>query len=63
VMKINSEKERLLCYAAGIMGAMLAHPGNTYHPEGLMPMSIKAAQKLIDTVYDDVKLKEILESQ
>ena len=59
-MKVNSEKERLICYAAGIMGSILANPGNIYNPTGLLGRSIRAAQLLIDTVYDDEKLKEIL---
>lgn len=61
-MKVNSEKERLICYAAGIMGSILANPGNIYNPEGLLNRSIKAAQLLIDIVYDDEKLAKILES-
>lgn len=59
-MKVNSEKERLLCYASGIMGSILANPGNIYNPVGLIPRSIRAAQKLIDTIYNDELLAEIL---
>lgn len=62
-MKVNSEKERLICYAAGIMGSILANPGNIYNPSGLIPKCIRAAQLLIDTVYDDVKLAEILKEK
>lgn len=59
-MKVNSEKERLLCYSSGIMGSILANPANVYTPQGLIPRCIRAAQKLIDTVYDDKELEEIL---
>ncbi len=60
VSKIDSERERLLCYAAGIMGSTLSNPGNIYEPAALIPRSIRAAKMLIDTIYDDAKLKEIL---
>jgi hypothetical protein len=59
-VEINSEKERLLCYAAGIMQATLSNPNNVYTPEGLIGYSVKAAQRLIDTIYDEEKLKEAL---
>jgi hypothetical protein len=62
-MKVNSEKERLICYSAGIMAAIIANPGNVYTPQGLVPRCIRAAQKLIDTVYDDEKLAEILKEK
>lgn len=59
-MKVNSEKERLLCYAAGILGAKLSNPGNIYNVEGLIPSCIYEANMLINSIYDDVKLNEIL---
>lgn len=59
-LKIDSRKERLLCYSSAIMGAILANPGNIYNPSGLLGRSIRAAQMLIETVYDDAKLAEIL---
>jgi hypothetical protein len=62
-MSISNEKERLLCYASGIMGSILANPGNIYTPKGLVPRCIRAAQNLIDTIYDDDKLAEILKEK
>lgn len=59
---IDAEKERLICYAHGIMCATLSNPGNVYTPEGLISYSLKAATKLIETVYDDQKLSEALKS-
>jgi hypothetical protein len=59
---MTNEKERLLCYAAGILGSTLANPGNIYPPENLIKQSIRAAQKLIDVIYDDAKLSEILKN-
>jgi len=61
-MKVNSERERILCYAAGIMQATLSNPNNVYTPEGLVGYAIKAASKLIETIYDDDKLEEALKS-
>lgn len=49
---INSEKERLLCYAAGILQAKLSNPNNGYTAENLIPSCIRAAQQLIDQVYE-----------
>ena len=62
-MLTNSERERLLCYSAGIMQATLSNPGNVYTPEGLISYSIKAAHKLIETIFDDQKLEEALKSK
>jgi hypothetical protein len=59
-LSVNSERERLLCYAAGIMGSILANPGNIYSAEGLTARCIRAANQLIETIYDDGKLEEIL---
>jgi hypothetical protein len=59
-LTINNEKERLLCYAAGILQAKLSHPGNPYSVEGLIPSCIRDANQLIETIYDDKKLTEIL---
>ena len=50
-MKIDNERERLLCYAAGILAAQISNPGNVYSVEGLIPGCLKDAQKLIDAVY------------
>lgn len=61
-MKVNSERERILCYAAGIMQATLSNPNNHFTAEGLVKYSIKAASKLIETIYDDQKLEEALKS-
>ena len=52
-MKLNNEKERLLCYAAGILQAKISNPGNIYTVEGLIPGCIKDAQKLIEAVYKE----------
>lgn len=51
-MKIDNERERLLCYAAGLLQAKLGHPGNAYSAEGLIPGCIREAQLLIDAVYE-----------
>ena len=59
-MKLSNERERLLCYAAGIIGSTLSNPGNVYTAEQLMKPAIRAANKLINTIYDDVALEEIL---
>lgn len=57
----NSEKERLLCYAAGILGSTLANPNHTSGvTDWLVNRSIGQANHLIDCIFDDVKLKEIL---
>lgn len=60
-MSFNSEKERLLCYAAGILQAQLSNSTNTSTPRALIKSSIRTAQELIETVYDDKKLAEYLE--
>ena len=56
-------KERLLCYAGGILGSLLSNPNNSHTPASLIAGSIRTAQRLIDTVYDDEKLKEILKGE
>jgi hypothetical protein len=58
--KVKSDRERLIAYSAGILGSTLSNPGNIYSPEALIKRSIRAANKLITTVYDDAKLAEIL---
>ncbi len=61
--KFNSEKERLLCYASGLIGSYLANP---HTPTGLLvedwmiKRAIKYAHNMITTIYDDAKLAEIL---
>jgi hypothetical protein len=52
-MKLNNEKERLLCYAAGILGARISNPNNVYSVEGLIPSCIREAKMLIELVYKD----------
>ena len=52
-MKISNEKERLLCYAAGLLQAKLSNPNNTYSVEGLIPSCIREAKQLIEAVYED----------
>lgn len=59
----NSEKERLLCYAAGILGSTLANPGNVYGAEQLIGTSIRAANKMIQTIFNDEELKNVLEQR
>lgn len=56
-------KERLLCYAGGILGSMLANPNCRYNWQHCHEQAIRQAQILIDTVYDDEKLKEILANE
>lgn len=53
-MKISSEAERVLCYAAGILQAKISNPGNIYSVEGLIPGCIKEAKLLIERVYKEV---------
>lgn len=61
----QSEKERLLCYTAGILGSTIANPnyGRTEVPEWLIHRSIKAAYKLIYTIMDESKLQEVLKNE
>jgi len=61
-MKVNSEKERLLCYSAGIFDAMLSNSVTTQFQttDGLMRQSIRLANEMIHAIYDDEKLAEIL---
>ena len=52
--KVDNAKERLLCYSAGILGSMLANSTATAEPsvpDYLIERSIKAAKKLIETIY------------
>jgi len=58
--KVKSDRERLIAYASGIIGSTLSNPNNTYTAEQLMKSAIRSANKLIETIYDDTKLKEIL---
>lgn len=60
--KFNStaDKERLLCYAAAILSSKLSNPNNTYTADGLAPICIKQAAHLIESIFDDSKLQEIL---
>lgn len=59
-MTLN-EKERLLCYAAGIIGSKLANPNYTGGVEDwLIRRSIRDANKLIQTIMDEEKLTEVL---
>lgn len=63
-MSIN-EKERLLCYSAGILGSMLSARNeneSTVH-NWMVNRSIRAANKLINTIFDEEKLKEILQHE
>jgi len=62
-MSINSEKERLLCYSAGILGSTLSNPNNKYQPKDLIKYSIRAAYQMINTIYDDKLLKEIIDEK
>lgn len=59
-IKVKSDRERLIAYASGFIGSTLANPGNVYTAEQLMKPAIRAAHKLITTVYDDVALEAIL---
>lgn len=59
--KVNSAKERLLAYSAGILGSTLSNPNNTYAAKNLIGYSIRTAKELIETIYDDQKLKEIID--
>lgn len=63
-MKMSSEKERLLCYAGGLFGSMMSNPSltNIYSSESLMWRALKDANRLIEIIYDDVQLTEILKS-
>jgi hypothetical protein len=57
----TSDKERLLCYAAGILGSTIANPlHDSGVPDWLLRRSIQQASKLIEYVFDDTKLSEIL---
>lgn len=56
----TASKERLLCYAAAILSSKLSNPNNTYTAEGLTPICIRQAANLIDSIFDEAKLKEIL---
>lgn len=56
-------KERLICYAGGILGSMVANPIRRQDWDVLRHQAIVQAQLLIDEVYDDEKLKEILSGE
>jgi hypothetical protein len=57
----QNEKERTLCYAAGIIGSTIANPNhNVGVPDWLLKRSIRQAVKLIDMIMDDDKLNAIL---
>lgn len=60
----NNEKERLLCYAAGIVGSTISNPNHhSGVPDWLIERSIRQAHKLINSVFDDDELKRILENE
>jgi hypothetical protein len=50
--KVNSEKERLLCYSAAILGSLLANENNKSTVKALIPSSIAGAKELIKQVYE-----------
>lgn len=56
----TADKERLLCYSAALLSSKLSNPNNVYTAEGLMHSCIKEAAQLIDNIFDDSKLTEIL---
>lgn len=57
----TNEKERLLCYSAGIMGSILANPlHDSGLPDWLMKRCIRDANKFIGIIFDDAKLNEVL---
>jgi hypothetical protein len=59
-MNIN-QKERLLCYAAGILNSKLANPNYQGGVENwLIQRCIRDANRLIDTIMDDEKLLKVL---
>lgn len=60
---MSAERERLLCYAGGIYGSMMSNSTltNVYSAESLMRRALRDANKLIHIVYDDEKLREILD--
>lgn len=51
--KVNSEKERLLCYTAAILSSLLANPNNKSTVKALIPSSIAGAKALIQQVYEN----------
>lgn len=57
------DKELLLEVAVKILQAKLSNPITTQFsaPETLMRSSVKLAQTLIDTIFDDEKLNEVLD--
>jgi len=63
IIKVNPDRERLLAYASGILGSTLSNPGNIYTAEQLIGTSIRTAQKLIDIIFDDKKLDEVLNAK
>lgn len=59
--KVDNAKERLLCYAAGLLGARLSNPNHTgMVTEWNIKFAIIDATRLINSIYDNEKLKEIL---
>ena len=59
----TNERERLLCYAAGLIGSYMAGPQNTLGlvvEPWMIKRAIRAANEMITIIYDDVKLAEIL---
>lgn len=59
----QNDKERLLCYSAGILGSTLSNPlHDTGVTDWLIERSIKQAAKLIDCIMDDEKLEVILKA-
>jgi len=56
----NSERERLLAYSAALLSSKLSNPNNTFTARGLVPSCIREAAYMIDCIFDDEKLKEIL---
>lgn len=63
IIKVNPDAERLLAYSAGILGSILANPNNTYTAESLIGTSVRAASKLIDTIFNEESLRVVLEQQ
>ena len=62
--KVKSDRERLIAYSAGIIGSTLSNPNhNQGVTDWLIERSIRQANKLIQTCYDDEKLAEILKEK
>jgi hypothetical protein len=56
----NSEKERLLAISVILLSSKLSNPNNTHTPQGLTAGCIRQASYLINCIFDDETLKEIL---